>query len=145
MRLLSRRSHLAVAAILDVALHARGAAVPGKAIAARLGLPARALEPLLQTLVRDGFLAGARGPRGGYTLARERRRIRLADVLAAAELDEPEQLPGSPLMARIVMPALAEAATDARARLEAMTLEELCRQAEAAGLGRDTSGEDFAI
>ena len=145
MRLISRRSHLAIAAVLDVALHARGTAVPGKAIAARLDLAARALEPLLQTLVHEGVLAASRGPRGGYTLARERRRIRLADVLAAAERDEPEGLPVSPLMEAIVAPALAEVAADARVRLQAMTLEALCRQAEAAGLGRDTSGEDFAI
>jgi Rrf2 family protein len=145
MRLVSRRAHLAVAAVLDVALHARGTAVPGKAIAARLDLPARALEPLLQTLVHEGILAASRGPRGGYTLARERRRIRLADVLLAAEQDEPEELPASPVMEGIVAPALAEAAGDARVRLEAMTLEALCRKAEAAGLGRDTSGEDFTI
>ncbi|NJL07570.1 MAG: Rrf2 family transcriptional regulator, partial [Methylacidiphilales bacterium] len=43
MRLLSRRAHLAIAAVLDVALYARGAAVPGKAIAVRLDLTARAL------------------------------------------------------------------------------------------------------
>ena len=145
MRLLSRRAHLAVAAVLDVALHARGTAVPGKAVAARLGLPARALEPLLQALVREGFLAGTRGPHGGYTLARERRRIRLADILAAAERAEPDDLPPSALIEAIVTPVLAEAAAGARERLSATTLDDLCRQAEAAGLGRDRSGEDFTI
>lgn len=78
MNLLSRRSVLAIAAVVDIALHSRASPVAAKALAARHKLPPRHLETLLQGLVHAKILKGVRGPRGGYELARERRRIRLA-------------------------------------------------------------------
>ena len=71
MALLSRKGLLAIAAVIDVALHGKGRPVSAKALAARHALPARHLEPVLQALVRMGILRGIRGPRGGYELARE--------------------------------------------------------------------------
>ncbi len=44
MNLLSRRSVLAIAAVVDVALHSRSAPVAAKALAARHKLPPRHLE-----------------------------------------------------------------------------------------------------
>ena len=35
----------------------------------------------MQQLVRAGILRGVRGPRGGYRLARERRRVSVGDVV----------------------------------------------------------------
>ena len=70
MNLLSRRSVLAIAAVVDVALHSRSAPVAAKALAARHKLPPRHLETLLQGLVHAKILKGVRGPRGGYELAR---------------------------------------------------------------------------
>src|SRR5919106_4052444 len=84
MALLSRKGLLAIAAVTDVALHSRGRAVSAKALAARNNLPARHLEPVLQALVREGILKGIRGPRGGYELARERKRITADEILRAA-------------------------------------------------------------
>jgi len=37
---------------------------------------------VLQALVRHGILKGTRGPRGGYELAREQRRITADDICA---------------------------------------------------------------
>ena len=54
--LLSRRSVLAIAAVVDVALHSRSAPVAAKALAARHKLPPRHLETLLQGLVTRKFL-----------------------------------------------------------------------------------------
>jgi DNA-binding IscR family transcriptional regulator len=65
MNLLSRRSVLAIAAVVDVALHSRSAPVVAKALAARHKLPPRHLETLLQDLVHAKILKGVRGPRGG--------------------------------------------------------------------------------
>src|SRR3954464_8751052 len=84
MILLSRRSLLAIAAVVDVALHARPSPVAAKALAARHNLPPRHLETLLQTLVRANILKGVRGPRGGYELARERRRVTMGEIMRAA-------------------------------------------------------------
>jgi Rrf2 family transcriptional regulator, iron-sulfur cluster assembly transcription factor len=113
MSLLPRKGLLAIAAVIDVALHARGQPVAAKALASRHRLPPRHLEPVLQALVRQGVLKGVRGPRGGYELAREARRITAHDILQA--VDTPDAAAGngaatrSPLLADVVMPALAQA------------------------------------
>ena len=75
MPLLPRKGALAIAAVIDIAMNARGRPVAAKALASRHRLPPRHLEPVLQALVRHGILKGTRGPRGGYELAREQRRI----------------------------------------------------------------------
>src|SRR3954469_18458072 len=84
MILLSRRSLLAIAAVVDVALHARPMPGAAKALAASHNLPPRHLETVLQALVRQGILKGVRRPRGRYELARERRRITAGDVVRSA-------------------------------------------------------------
>ena len=58
MNLLSRRSVLAIAAVVDVALHSRSAPVRSMALAARHKLPLRHLELLLQGLVHAKISQG---------------------------------------------------------------------------------------
>jgi Rrf2 family iron-sulfur cluster assembly transcriptional regulator len=82
MALLPRKSILAIVAVTDIALNARDRPVVARALAARLRLPPRHLEPVLQALVREGILKGVQGPRGGYELAREQRRITADDIPA---------------------------------------------------------------
>ena len=133
MSLLSRKALLAVAAVIDVALNARGQLVSAKDLAARHALPARHLEPVLQALVREGVLKGVRGPRGGYELARERRRITINDILkaAGASEDDGETIkPGSSLLEQVVAPAIAQAEKAFVAALSKITVEELARRAE---------------
>jgi Rrf2 family protein len=84
MSLLPRKGLLAIAAVVDVALNARERPVSARKLAARHNLPPRHLEPVLQALVHEGIFHGIRGPRGGYELARERRRVTVADILRAA-------------------------------------------------------------
>jgi Rrf2 family transcriptional regulator, iron-sulfur cluster assembly transcription factor len=112
MSLLPRKGLLAIAAVIDVALHARGQPVAAKALANRHRLPPRHLEPVLQALVRQGVLKGVRGPRGGYELAREPRRITAQDILRAVGTMEENgngAATRSALMADVVMPALTQA------------------------------------
>ena len=97
MPLISRKGVLAVAAVIDIAIHSRGRPVSAKALAARHKLPPRHLEPVLQALVRDGILRGIRGPHGGYELAREERRITADDIMrAAVSIDGAEEPPLRP-------------------------------------------------
>lgn len=134
MPLLPRKGILAIAAVIDIALHARGRPVAAKALATRHRLPPRHLEPVLQALVRHGILKGVRGPRGGYELAREQRRISADDILRAAgtvdDLDE-APLSGSSLLSQVVMPALLKAEQAFSAALGKVSIEELVRTAEA--------------
>jgi Rrf2 family transcriptional regulator, iron-sulfur cluster assembly transcription factor len=148
MILLSRRCLLAIAAVVDVALHARPSPVAAKALAARHDLPPRHLETLLQCLVRGNILKGVRGPRGGYELARERRRISAGDIVRAA-LDEPEPdddaSGGSDILNRVVAPLAEDAGRGFLAALDQVTVEELCRRAERSAKDRAATNVDFTI
>ena len=107
---LSRKTLLALEAVIDIAFNARPEPVQAKEITARQGVPQRYLEQVMQQLVRAGILKGVRGPRGGYRLARERRRISVGDVVRVAESiedDEEKHAPRSDLGQRIVAPFVA--------------------------------------
>ena len=56
---------LAIGAVVDIALRSGKEPVTSRDLAARLHLPRRHLEPVLQTLVRKGILQGVRGMNGG--------------------------------------------------------------------------------
>jgi Rrf2 family iron-sulfur cluster assembly transcriptional regulator len=132
MPLLSRKGVLAIAAVIDVALHAQGRPISAKTLAARHGLPPRHLESVLQALVRDGILKGIRGPRGGYELARERRRVTANDILRAAGTvdDAEDHSTVSELMTKVVLPALSSAEQEFGIALARINLEDMARRAE---------------
>ena len=112
MPILPRKGILAIAAVVDIALHDGDTPVSAKTLAVRHGLPPRHLEPVLQALVRDGILKGIRGPGGGYELAGEPGDITAAQILRAADMIDGEgQSPqsNSPLLAEVVLPAVAHA------------------------------------
>ena len=150
MNLLSRRSVLAVAAVVDVALHSRSEPVSAKALAARHKLPPRHLETLLQGLVHANIFTGVRGPRGGYQLARERRRITVGAIVRTAmslSTAEPEDLAAnSVLLERVIDPAVRNAGESFLANLDLITVEQMCETAEKTHVLDDekVSG-DFAI
>jgi len=134
MILLSRRSLLAIAAVVDIALHARPAPAAAKLLAARHNLPPRHLETMLQALVRAGILKGVRGPRGGYELAKERRKVTAGDIVRAAMTSTGEDsmppIPESKLVDLVVGPAVRDAGEVFLASLDKLTVEDLCHQAE---------------
>ncbi|MFZ0607468.1 MAG: Rrf2 family transcriptional regulator [Xanthobacteraceae bacterium] len=136
MPLLPRKGVLAVAAVIDVAMQEHGQPISAKTLAARHGLPPRHLEPVLQALVRCGILRGVRGPRGGYELARDRRRVTANDILRAAgnvEEGEQPQHRGSDLLIQIVLPAMATAEYEFGIALSRINLEDMARDAQALG------------
>ena len=142
MSLLPRKGILAIAAVVDVALQTVGRPISARTLAARHGLPPRRLEPVLQSLVRDGILRGVRGPRGGYALGCDCRRVTVSDILrAAGTVDGMEERPASDLVLNVVLPALAAAEHEFDRTLNRLKLEDMVRQAEklnAAGSGTGT-------
>jgi Rrf2 family iron-sulfur cluster assembly transcriptional regulator len=149
MILLSRRALLALAAVADIAIHSRPSPVAAKALAARLELPPRHLETLLQALVRANILKGLRGPRGGYELARERRRITAAAVLRAVLSqgggESGEDVHGK-LVAEVVAPMVEVAGAAFLRELDTITIDDICRRAEELKICEDeTFGTDFTI
>lgn len=146
---LTRKTVLSLEAVLDIAYNARPDPVQSRDITERQGIPNRYLEQVLQRLVREGVLKGVRGPRGGYTLARERRRVSLGDVLrVVSAMDTEEEEPASAAMLgeRVIDPLWDEVVTEILARFDMITMEDLCREASSKGIPRaDGSLPDYTI
>jgi Rrf2 family iron-sulfur cluster assembly transcriptional regulator len=87
---------------------------------------------VLKALVRDGILKGIRGPRGGYELARERRRVTANDILRAAGSveDVDEQPADSELLSKVVLPALSTAEQEFGVALSRINLDDMAKSAE---------------
>ena len=132
MPFLPRKGILAIAAVVDIALHDGEHPVSAKTLAVRHGLPPRHLEPVLQALVREGVLKGIRGPGGGYELANESRHITIEQILRAAELidDDPAPQSSSPLLADVVLPAVANAEKALSNALSQITIADMVRPVE---------------
>ncbi len=101
--------------------------------------------------MRAGVLTGVRGPRGGYRLARERRRISLADIVEVidemeARTDPIGETDGSPLGINVVRPLWRQLSEDCMARLAETTIQDLCAQARDAGIENEEEGpHDYTI
>ena len=151
IRPLSKTLVLAIGAVLDIAYNGGPGPVQSRDIGVRQGIPRRYLEQVMQQLVRAGVLKGVRGPRGGYRLARERRRISLGDiarVVAEAEMqDDPlEGLGPSPLCNQVLRPVCTDMRDGLLGRLDAISIEDLCRQARSAEVERaGADGPRFTI
>jgi len=175
---LSKKTLLALEAVVDVAYNARPDPVQSKEITKRQGIPQRYLEQVMQQLVREGVLKGVRGPRGGYRLARERRRITVGEIVrvvgameaaddardeakaAAREsrsslngaadtsaVSESENgIGGSPLGEQVVRPMWDNFQAEMMDKLNAITIDDLCREAETKDIKPATqAGMDFTI
>jgi len=128
----SKKIFYAVEAVLYIAYNAAQGPISSRDIAQCQGLPSRYLEQLMQKLVRGGILRGMRGPRGGYVLARERRRITVGDICEILQDDKEEDLhgyAGTPLGARIVLPVWDSTYAQMMKYLKQVNLAELCEQA----------------
>ncbi len=142
----------ALEAVLDIALHARPDPVCMSDLTARQGVPKRYLERVMQNLVKAGILTGHRGPRGGYRLARERRRITLGQILRnLGDLDESDQISShdSPLGKLIIEPLCDNLNREMMDRLDKISLEDLKNRAEkndlTQNIAKDTKETDFHI
>jgi Rrf2 family protein len=136
---LSKKTIFAIEAVLDVAMNAGEQPVRSGDITRRQNIPKRYLEQVLQHLVREGILAGKRGPRGGYMLGRERRRISLGDIIRVVRQLEAETEPldesvGSPLAHVVVWPTWNRLRDEMMSRMDAITIEDMVRDAREHGV-----------
>ncbi len=130
----SKKLVYAVESVADIAYNGGSEPVRSREIADRQGLPHRYLEQVMQRLVHAGVLRGVRGPRGGYLLARERRRITLGQIARVVceleNMDETEPNGGSSdLSNQVLRPLWNEMREELMSRLDKITIEDLYRQA----------------
>lgn len=82
---LTTKSRFAVNAMIDVALREHLGPVTLSAIGARQKISLSYLEQMFSRLRRCGLVESARGPGGGYTLARKASAISVADIILAVD------------------------------------------------------------
>ena len=147
----TKKLALALEAVTDIAFHGSAEPVQSHDIARRLGLPRRYLEQVMQQLVRAGILRGVRGPRGGYRLARERRRITVGQIVAVVQGSDAPPVESEPpsqseLGIKVMAPFWEQVEQDLLRRLDEVTIEDLCQQATLHGVESDSRrGIDFVI
>ena len=147
----SRKLLFAVEAVLDIAYNAGADPVQSGEITRRQAIPKRYLEQVLQQLVRAEILTGVRGPRGGYRLARERRRISLGDIVRVVEAmdeatDPVEETDCAPLGQEVVRPIWRELQSEFLSKLDAITLQDLCGRARLSGIRSEATPQlDYSI
>ncbi len=137
----SKKLVYAVESVVDIAYNGGSEPVRSREIAKRQGVPHRYLEQVMQRLVHAGVLRGVRGPRGGYLLARERRRITLGQIARVVreleKMDEQESNGGeSDLSNQVLRPIWNEMREEMMTRLDEITIEDLCRQATGLDIAR---------
>ncbi len=142
--MLSAKFYEGLEAVLYVALNAGASPVSSKDICASQGQLPRHLEPILQLFVKNGILKGTKGPRGGYALAREKRKINLAELYSIFEEGFVSKGKASALKKNIIKPIYSEIEKINLAFMENITVEDLCRDAVAAG-GGEKESENFNI
>lgn len=84
---IATKGRVAVVAMLELALRTDRKPVPLVNISARQKISLSYLELLFGRLRRQGLVRSARGPGGGYSLARDAVDINMADIVLA--VDEP--------------------------------------------------------
>lgn len=136
---LSKKLLFAIEAVVDIAYYSGNEPVRSTDICERQGIPRRYLEQVLQQLVHHEILAGQRGPRGGYRLARPGNQIRLGDIIRIVREIEGTPDPvadplGSELGQRIVRPIWRDMQQEMMDRFDAVTVDDLCRRATESGL-----------
>ena len=148
---LSKKMLFAIEAVVDIAYHSGGQPVQSGDITRRQGIPRRYLEQVLQRLVRAKILSGVRGPRGGYNLARERRRITVGEIIRIVREMEVSGDPltdetGSDLAVKVIRPIWLDLQSEVMSRLDGLTIDDLCDEANKRGVASEgRQNLDFTI
>lgn len=148
---LSKKMLFAIEAVLDIAYHASSEPVQSREITRRQDIPRRYLEQALQQLVREEILIGVRGPRGGYRLARERRRISIGDIVRSVRkmetADDPlQETTGSELGIKVVRPLWLEMQGEVMKQLDQVSIDDMCNRAHKSGIESEgRKSLDFTI
>jgi len=134
---LTKKSILALEAVLDVAYNAGVNPVQSREITERQGIPNRYLEQVMQRLVRDGILRGVRGPRGGYMLARPGHEITVGDIVRIVndvDPDDDDTVSASDLGTKVVGPLWNEIENNILRWFDDISVADLCDMASRRGI-----------
>ena len=143
---IQKRIIYAIEAVLDISLNAGVNPVQNVAIAKRQGIPKRYLEQTLQILVRNNILVASRGPRGGYRLAKERRKIKILDIIKSVTKEkEINNLFKSNISKIIIQPLIDKFLEDSMIYLDKISVEDIYNQYKQKNKDNPIKKVDFVI
>ena len=143
---IQKRIIYAIEAVLDIALNAGVNPVQNVAIAKRQGIPKRYLEQTLQILVKNNILVASRGPRGGYRLARERRKIKILDIIKSITTEkEVSELYKSKISKIIIQPLINKFLEESMVYLNKISVEDIYNQYKQKNKDNSNKKVDFVI
>ena len=143
---IQKRIIYAIEAVLDIALNAGVHPVQNVAIAKRQGIPKRYLEQTLQILVKNNILVASRGPRGGYRLARERRKIKILDIIKSVTTEkEVSELYKSKISKIIIQPLINKFLEESMVYLNKISVEDIYNQYKQKNKDNSNKKVDFVI
>ena len=143
---IQKRIIYAIEAVLDIALNAGVNPVQNVAVAKRQGIPKRYLEQTLQILVKNNILVASRGPRGGYRLARERRKIKILDIIKSVTTKkEVGELYKSKISKIIIQPLINKFLEESMVYLNKISVEDIYNQYKQKNKDNSNKKVDFVI
>lgn len=132
---LSREEQYGIMALVDLAYNLNGGPAQVRQIAKRQRIPQRFLEQIFAKLRQADVVIGKRGPRGGYSLAKEPKDIRLEEVMKALrpKLQE-DQRTDAPALAELIDTVWSEIEGSFQSTLRDVSLQNLCERAKELGI-----------
>lgn len=143
---LSREEQYGIMALVDLAYNLNGGPAQVRQIAKRQRIPQRFLEQIFAKLRQADVVVGKRGPRGGYSLAKDPKDIRLEEVMRALrpKLQEDTRT-DAPALAELIDTVWSEIEGSFQSTLREVSLANLCQRAKDLGINdADTSVEERA-
>ncbi len=132
---LSREEQYGIMALVDLAYNLNGGPAQVRQIAKRQRIPQRFLEQIFAKLRQADVVVGKRGPRGGYSLAKEPSEIKLEEVMKALrpKLQE-DQRTDTPALAELIDTVWSEIEGSFQSTLRGVSLQNLCERAKDLGI-----------
>ena len=132
---------------MDIAINSKGNPIQSHEITKRQGIPKRYLENILQKLVQKNIIKGTRGPKGGYSLAKEKRNISLVEIYnVILTIDKKKPVMQTEIKKKIITPIISNVSDDIMNYLKSITLDDLYRKIKNIGIKPNTKKKiDFSI
>jgi Rrf2 family protein len=81
----SKKCEYGLQAVLHLSTFEKGSIVSADDIAGKLSIPKEFVSKILQSLTESGIVSSRKGKSGGFSLARDPKKIKLLDVVAAID------------------------------------------------------------
>jgi len=81
----SKKCEYGLQAVLCLSTYDRGAVVSADDIAKKLSIPKEFVSKILQSLTANGIVSSKKGKAGGFSLARDPKKIKLIDIVASID------------------------------------------------------------